>query len=63
MPTSFSVQFILPIARTTASCETALVKIVNLFFALDDGKVSVLSLLELSIAFDMIDDNILLHRI
>ena len=64
MPTSFSFHFSLPIARTTASSETTLVKIVNdLLFALDDGKVSVLSLLELSMAFDMIDDNVLLHRL
>ena len=43
------------------STETALLKVVNDLFALDEGKFSVLVLLNLSTAFDTIDYDKLLH--
>ena len=50
--------------RQNHSIKTALVKIVNdLLPAHDDGKVSILTLLDLSATFDTIDHNVLLNRL
>jgi hypothetical protein len=50
--------------RPGHSCETALLRIVNdLLLSLDERKVSILTLLDLSAAFDTIDHSILLHRL
>ena len=48
--------------RPGHSTETVLLKIVNdLLLSLDDGKITLLALLDLSAAFDPIDNNFLLH--
>ena len=50
--------------RPGHSTETALLKIVtDLLLSLDDGNISLLASLDLSSAFDTIDQNILLHRL
>ena len=46
------------------STQTALLKVVNdLFLSLNKGNISVLALLDFSLAFDTIDHTILVHRL
>ena len=53
-----------PVYRLDYSTETALMKVANeLLIAMDTGKVLVLTLLDLSAAFDTDDHDILLYRL
>ena len=52
------------IGHTTPSIEKAVLKVLtDILYAVDDGDLSVLALLDLSAAFDTVDHNILLTRL